>query len=72
MAEQPVRFGVARQPIHIYVIWDEWVELPQIERSEIIMNAYKETHQLPDVIRVTFAMGLTAAEAHKMGLNYTV
>ena len=68
--EQPVRFSAARQPLHLYVIWDTWADLPQQERSEIIMESYEATHQSSDIVRVTLAMGLTKSEAKKMGLNY--
>ncbi|MBC7805941.1 MAG: hypothetical protein H7145_07300 [Akkermansiaceae bacterium] len=67
---QPIRFGTARQPLHLYVIWNEWVDLPQQERSEVIMDAYEATHDSADVVRVTLAMGLTENEARKMGLKY--
>ena len=70
--EQPVRFGTARKPIHLYIIWDDWADLPQRDRSEIIMDAYEATHEAPDVMRVTFAMGLTRAEASKAGLKYQI
>ena len=55
---------------HLYVIWDDWQALDQRERSEIIMQAYQHTHQRPDVLRVTVAMGLTAKEAERMGIQY--
>jgi hypothetical protein len=70
--EKPARFGTARKPLHLYVIWDEWEDLPQQDRSEIIMDAYEATHATPDIVRVTLAMGLTKSEARKMGLNYRV
>ena len=70
--EKPARFGTARKPLHLYVIWDEWEDLPQQDRSEIIMDAYEATHATPDIVRVTLAMGLTKSEARKMGLNYQV
>ena len=67
----PGRFG-ERPSTHLYVIWDEWEALSQQERSEVIMDAYENTHELPEVIRVTVAMGLTATEAQRMGLRYEV
>ena len=54
----------------LYVIWDDWQALDQRERSEIIMQAYEETHERTDVLRVTVAMGLTAKEAERMGIQY--
>ena len=69
---QPIRFGLSRQPLHLYVIWNVWQELDELERSEIIMEAYRATHEDADAMRVTLAMGLTAGEAKKMGLQYEV
>ena len=31
--------GGGRQPIHVYVVWDDWEPLDQIERSEVVMEA---------------------------------
>ena len=79
-AEQPIliedkgrenRFGL-NSSTHLYVIWDEWEPLSQNERSEVIMEAYEQTHELPDVVRVTLAMGLTVNEARRMGIEYAV
>lgn len=55
---------------HLYIIWDDWQPLDQRERSEIIMQAYEETHDRQDVLRVTVAMGLTVEEAGRMGIRY--
>ncbi len=56
--------------VHLYVIWDDWRSLEQRERSEIIMDAYEATHERQEVLSVTVAMGLTAAEAERMGIRY--
>ncbi|GAB4459961.1 MAG: hypothetical protein OHK0029_23210 [Armatimonadaceae bacterium] len=68
--EQPARIHVDSKPLHLYVIWEEWDGLSHQERSEIIMDSYEATHDVRDVVRVTLAMGLTGAEAGKMGLEY--
>ena len=61
-----------RSSTHLYVIWDEWEPLSQNERSEVIMEAYEQTHELSDLLGVTLAMGLTVSEAQKMGVEYEV
>lgn len=43
-AQQPVileESGGANQPVHVYVVWDDWPPLGSIERSEVIMDAYR-------------------------------
>ena len=60
----------ANQPRHVYVIWDEWEDLSQTERSEIIMDAYEQRYGLEQSLAVTVAMGLTAEEADRMGIRY--
>lgn len=69
---QPLQFSSAHKPLRLYVIWEEWNDLTQLDRSEIIMEAFEKTHDLPDILRVTLAMGLTSAEAKRMGLNYKI
>jgi len=64
--------GKLREPQHIYVVWDEWQELTQTERSEIIMDVVDNLageDRLPENSPVTVAMGLTAEEAKRMGIK---
>ncbi len=64
--------GQAQEPLHIYVIWDKWGELTQAERSEIIMDVVDNLagkDRLPGDSPVTVAMGLTTAEAKRMGIT---
>ena len=72
-AAQPVileeRAGTG-QPLHLYVIWDEWANLPQVERSEVIMDAFEDLFGQPKSLEVTVAMGLTAPEADRLGIRY--
>jgi hypothetical protein len=59
-------------PLHIFVIWDEWQDLDQRERSEIIMDVVEDLrgqHRIPDMSRRTVAMGLTEKEAQRMGIE---
>ena len=62
----------ARQgPVHVYVIWQDWVGLDQIERSEIIMSACEQVRGPDFALDVTVAMGLTKQEAERMRIAYT-
>ena len=58
------------EPLHVYVIWDAWNGLNQIQRSEIIFDVLES---LPEPNRlkwpVTLAMGLTSEEAKRMGIE---
>ncbi len=54
---------------HILVVWDEWKSLSQQERSEIIMRAYEEEYGSLAVQTVSAAMGLTSAEATRLGFE---
>jgi len=58
------------RPTKIFVIWSEWAELNQQERSEIIMDAFEEFRGVADSLRVTVAMGLTQQEADRMKIQY--
>ncbi|HSZ59675.1 MAG TPA: hypothetical protein VK797_28790 [Tepidisphaeraceae bacterium] len=72
-ATQPIiveENGGQGQPTHIYVIWDDWAPLGSIERSEVIMSAYEEVRGRAGAINVTVAMGLTPAEADRLGIRY--
>ena len=62
--------GGANQPLHVYVIWDEWDDLDMVDRSEIIMDAYAERYGRDQNLNVTVAMGLTSIEADRMGIRY--
>ena len=55
---------------HLYVIWSEWSNLTPIERSKLILQAYKRLRGGDLATSVTLAMGLTPIEAEKMNLNY--
>ena len=56
--------------LHFYVIWAEWSQMPQRDRSEIILRAYKDSHSNGNGKKVSIAMGLTAEEARRMGIDY--
>jgi len=64
--------GKPCEPYHIYVVWDDWRELTQTERSEIIMDVVENLaggDRLPTNSPVTVAMGLTVDEAKRMGIK---
>lgn len=64
--------GDEREPRHIYVIWDAWEGLSQIERSDMIMDVVENLsgqHRFDDLSLVTVAMGLTVREAERMGIE---
>ena len=64
--------GQKGQPTHIYVIWDKWRDLDQLDRSEIIMDVVENLggdKVLPDISLITVAMGLTSEEAKRMRIK---
>jgi len=64
--------GYLNEPTHVYVIWDQWRGMNQAERSEIIMDALEGLdgeHRIQNLDLVTVAMGLTAEEARRMGIE---
>ncbi|MCK4342467.1 MAG: hypothetical protein KAY37_12175 [Phycisphaerae bacterium] len=62
--------AVPSRPIHIYVIWSDWAELSQRERSEIIMDTYQDLRGAEASLRVTVAMGLTPDDAQRLNIQY--
>ena len=53
--------------LHVTVLWDEWVDIGAEERGQIIMDAYKVARP-DDVSKISIAMGLTYAEAKRLGV----
>src|ERR1700678_2260048 len=65
-AQQPIiieESGGQDQPVHLYVVWDDWAPLGSIERSEVITDAYEQVQGRVGANNVTVAMGLTPIEA---------
>ena len=54
--------------VHVYVIWDEWADMGQEERSAAITDAYWEAFKEAGVA-LTVAMGLLPDEARRMGID---
>ena len=64
--------GNRGEPQHVYVIWDAWNGLNQVERSEVIMDVIEQLsddQRVKDLSLVTVAMGLTAEEAERLGIE---
>jgi len=57
-------------PTHLYVIWSEWGQLTQLERSEIVLDAYREAKGTTFASQLRVALGLTPEEAGRMGIEY--
>ena len=52
----------------LVVIWDDWAELSQQDRSETILRAAEQVRGQEATLRITVAMGLTSPEAERMGI----
>lgn len=61
--------GEGSKPLHLYVVWDEWADLPQEDRSDLIMDAFIRSEGEEKGYLVTVAMGLTHDEAKRMKLG---
>lgn len=57
-------------PTHLYVIWSEWGQLTQLERSEIVLEAYREAKGNSFASQLRVALGLTPEEAERMGIDH--
>ena len=57
-------------PTHLYVIWSEWGQLTQLERSEIALEAYREAKGSGPASNLRVALGLTPEESARMGIEY--
>ena len=63
----------SRNRTRITVVWDDWKNLDQGQRSTIIMAAFEEHYKAkgePEKLQnVTIAMGLTSKEAERLGFT---
>lgn len=57
-----------RNGIRSYVIWDDWRGWSQIERSEVVTEAFEVIKGPAEADRLVFAMGLTTAESEQWKL----
>lgn len=58
-----------RSNYHVTVIWDAWTNLPGDVRSAIILDAYRIAKGPEASLAITVALGLTHAEATKLGID---
>ena len=55
---------------HVFVVWDRWGSMEQLERSETIMDACEAVLGTAKTRMVTVAMGLTKKEAKRLSIQY--
>ena len=61
----------SRQDVtRVFVVWSDWADLDRVKRGEIIMDAAEKVKPVPDVLKITIAMGLTPDEADRFGLQW--
>lgn len=53
---------------HIYVVWDRWSNLPDDERTDVIVRAYAKAEGEEVAENIAVAIGVTGDEAVNMGL----
>jgi hypothetical protein len=56
--------------LRVYVIWERWKDIPQVEGARIIKEAYDQAHSAFDFKDVFSTIGLTAEEAGRLGIHY--
>jgi hypothetical protein len=66
IVEEDVRLS---NNFRVYVSWDDWASVPDTERSEIILEAYNHARGVPEMLRISVAMGLTPLEAKQLGID---
>ena len=55
--------------IHVTVIWDRWAQVGPEERSRMILEAYEIVRGPGTFLTLTSALGLTHADAKKLGVE---
>ncbi len=55
--------------LRAWVVWDEWDEVCEAERSQIILEAYERTLGRAEALRLSLALGLTRREARDVGIE---
>lgn len=56
------------QARRVHVIWQQWRDIPEEERKEIILAAYERTEGADSALEISMAEGFTAEEARMLGL----
>lgn len=54
---------------HVRVLWDRWAGVPGEDRGRVIMDACQQVRGAEAVLRINSALGLTHAEARKLGVE---
>ena len=70
--EYPAPFINIERPgasTHLLVVWDDWRDLSQQERSYLILRAYEAAEGPDAAAEVSVAMGLTVSEAEGLGFE---
>jgi hypothetical protein len=60
-----------RRTVHITVIWDDWRNVDEFRRGEIIMDAFEAVRGSDKVLDVAVVMGLTPEQAERAGIKST-
>lgn len=55
--------------IHVTVIWDRWAQVNPEDRSRVIVEAYEQVRGPGTFLTLTSALGLTHADAKKLGVE---
>src|SRR3974390_1765941 len=53
--------------LHVIVTWDEWADLGAQARSEVIVDAFQAVKGAQALANLALAMGVTRAEAGRLG-----
>lgn len=53
---------------HIHVIWDAWKDLSDEQRTDVILDAYRQTEGEEVIDSIMIAIGVTAQESLAIGL----
>jgi hypothetical protein len=56
--------------VRVYVVWSDWAHLDRERRGEVIMDAAERVKPMPDVLKITIAMGLTPDEADRFKIRW--
>jgi hypothetical protein len=54
--------------LQVTVVWDDWRTVPDDERAQVILDAYRQAEGEDYAERITLASGLTVPEAYASGL----
>jgi hypothetical protein len=57
------------KPANVYVVWSRWSDIDRAERSEIIVEAAERRLSPPEALNISIAMGLTAEEGRRLGMQ---